>query len=290
MRIVVPNAMHFSRHSRSWICTSLVVPALLGSRAFGDTATYQLTVDVTWSEVTHPGLFPPEAHFSWHGGATHSAQTGFWQVGALASPGMVQMAEVGATITLLQEVQAQIDAGLAGSKLNWPWWFCPADTSHAACGEHVVTFEINDEFPLVTLVSMLGPSPDWFVGVSGLSLRSDGQWLKKVLVDLHPYDGGTRSANVFQLFGPLTIPPEPISLITEESSQLVTPESLGTYTFTLLTPPCPADLDQSGEVNAADLGQFLGNWGGSGIGDLNGDGIVGAADLGVLLGAWGPCG
>lgn len=53
--------------------------------------------------------------------------------------------------------------------------------------------------------------------------------------------------------------------------------------------PCPADFDNSGVVDAADLGILLGSWGGTGF-DLTGDNTVDAADLAVLLGAWGACG
>ncbi|MFO0829433.1 MAG: hypothetical protein U0572_14945 [Phycisphaerales bacterium] len=56
-----------------------------------------------------------------------------------------------------------------------------------------------------------------------------------------------------------------------------------------LAPPCPADLNHSGTVDAADLGILLGAWGGRGPADLDRDGVVGGADLGILLGAWGPC-
>ena len=52
---------------------------------------------------------------------------------------------------------------------------------------------------------------------------------------------------------------------------------------------CPADLNNNGVVDGADLGLLLGNWGNSGIGDINNDGIVNGADLGTLLGAFGPC-
>ncbi len=52
---------------------------------------------------------------------------------------------------------------------------------------------------------------------------------------------------------------------------------------------CPADLDQSGAVGAADLAILLGAWGGGGSADLDGSGSVGPADLAILLGAWGPC-
>ena len=51
---------------------------------------------------------------------------------------------------------------------------------------------------------------------------------------------------------------------------------------------CPADLNQSGAVDASDLATLLGAWGTSG-GDINGDGTTDASDLASLLGAWGAC-
>jgi hypothetical protein len=52
---------------------------------------------------------------------------------------------------------------------------------------------------------------------------------------------------------------------------------------------CGADLDGDGNVDGADLGVLLSQWGAAGSGDLDGDGEVGGADLGLLLGAWGTC-
>jgi len=52
---------------------------------------------------------------------------------------------------------------------------------------------------------------------------------------------------------------------------------------------CPADLDESGSVDGADLGVLLVEWGGPGMGDLDGSGAVDGADLGSLLAAWGSC-
>jgi len=52
---------------------------------------------------------------------------------------------------------------------------------------------------------------------------------------------------------------------------------------------CTGDLDNDGDVDAADLALLLGDWNGNGIGDLNGSGITDAADLAILLGAWGTC-
>ena len=161
----------------------------------------------------------------------------FWNEDELASPGMVEMAESGVINMLAGEVSSQIGEGKAFGPLAWRWWFCPRETDSGGCGETSVEFEVDSDFPLVTLATMLGPSPDWFVGVNGLSLQRDGRWFSSLTVDLHPYDGGTRSANVWELWGPENDPPEPISLITEESGQLVGPTSLGTMTFTLLSVP-----------------------------------------------------
>ena len=52
--------------------------------------------------------------------------------------------------------------------------------------------------------------------------------------------------------------------------------------------PCPADVNGSGTVDAADLAGLLAGWGTSSP-DLNGDGTVNAADLAALLTAWGAC-
>lgn len=55
---------------------------------------------------------------------------------------------------------------------------------------------------------------------------------------------------------------------------------------------CIADLFVDGQVNGADLGALLSQWGSATaatVSDLNRDGTVNGADLGYLLSAWGPC-
>ncbi len=53
----------------------------------------------------------------------------------------------------------------------------------------------------------------------------------------------------------------------------------------------PADVNNDGAVNAADLAILLGSWGPCEEcpADFNGDDVVDAADLAQLLGAWGAC-
>jgi protocatechuate 3,4-dioxygenase beta subunit len=68
---------------------------------------------------------------------------------------------------------------------------------------------------------------------------------------------------------------------------------IATYIFQLDepgTPSCPADLNEDGMVNGADLTILLGDWGFSGSPhDLNGDDRIDGADLTILLSGWGEC-
>jgi hypothetical protein len=55
---------------------------------------------------------------------------------------------------------------------------------------------------------------------------------------------------------------------------------------------CIADLFVDGQVNGADLGALLSQWGAATattVSDLNRDGRVNGADLGYLLASWGSC-
>ena len=56
--------------------------------------------------------------------------------------------------------------------------------------------------------------------------------------------------------------------------------------------PCPADLDDSGDVGFADVLAILAAWGpceGECAEDLDGSGSVDFGDILVVLAAWGPC-
>ena len=105
----------------------------------------------------------------------------FWNIGEIASPGIKEMAETGETVLLGDEVQAEINSGNANQHLDYQWWFCPAGTNDFRCGFTTVEIDVTRAFPLITLVSMVGPSPDWFVGISSISLlAADRSWRKQI--------------------------------------------------------------------------------------------------------------
>lgn len=236
------------------LAMAAAMAAALAADSPGQVERYRLTVENTWSTVTHPGLFPPQAHFSWLAGGTHDATVDFWSEGALASLGMVQMAENGGTFLLEAEVMTAIGNGSAYNVLAWHHWFCPSGTTSSQCGVTEVEFDVHAAWPLVTLATMLGPSPDWFVAVDSLPLHDGNGWLDQVIVDLRPYDGGTRSANVFALGGPYTLPPAPISRITAASGQLIGPGSLGSFRFERVNALASVTARNGAGTNPVDFG------------------------------------
>jgi hypothetical protein len=88
------------------------------------------------------------------------------------------------------------------------------------------------DHPLVTLCSMVAPSPDWFVGVFGLSLIENGQWAKQVKIELYPYDAGTDSGVTFRSPDQVTVPRGVITrLNVYPIAQNGTVVPFGTFTF-----------------------------------------------------------
>jgi hypothetical protein len=189
-------------------------------------ARYRLTFDSTWTSATHPQDFPAGAHFSALVGGTHDATASFWREAGLATTGIRDMAERGRTSPLDDEIAAAASAGSAGRA-----WIGGGIGSSP--GNVSLEFDISQRHPLVTFVSMVAPSPDWFVGVTGLPLFERGSWTKEVRVELVPWDAGTDSGSTFTSPDRETQPRAVISrIVTAPLSPNGAVRSMGAFTFT----------------------------------------------------------
>ena len=163
-----------------------------------NSANYIVTFQGEWTLTSTPGGVVGDAHFTTLIGAVHNSAQTFWSSGGTATPGVEAVAELGSTGTFRSEILA------AGSDVA-------SVVRHLVSGggRGSATFEIRvtRDHPLLTLLSMIGPSPDWFVGVSRLSLL-DGtsQWYANHSVNLYPYDAGTEDGDEFSLGNPATSP------------------------------------------------------------------------------------
>ena len=233
------------RHARIALATLLlaalaaIIPAPTPVQAQGNaqSATYRVTFTGMFAEdaLANGVSTPSGAHFTTLIGAVHNDSVSFWRSGGTASAGVQSMAEVGGTAALKSEINVDSNPNV----------LAVIEKSIASGGTATATvdIEVSAAHPLVTLVTMVAPSPDWFVGVSGLSLRninadSDGWW-QSVTVELFPYDAGTEEGTEFSLNNADTSPRGTIASI--KGAGKFSNEPLAQLTFT--------KLDEAGAVS-----------------------------------------
>ena len=161
---------------------------------------YRVRFRGTWTtDSLAPGVsIPGGAHFTTLVGAAHSSSVTFWERGGTATDGIEDVAELGITSDFSSEVSEAITASAAREYIS------ASTGGPTSTGQDF--FNVSESFPLVTLISMVAPSPDWFVGVSNLSLREGGEWVTREEVPLYPYDAGTENGTEFTLSNTATNP------------------------------------------------------------------------------------
>lgn len=184
------------------VCSIWVWAAGAGASNVSCTVVFE----ATWSESTHPVDYPGGAHFSPLIGATHNNQINFWRPGELASLGIKDVAERGAIGELQRAIRDEIYTSTAYAVIR--------GTGSGSPDEISADFILSPEYPLFTMVTMIAPSPDWFVGVYDIALYENGRWLDHY-IELYPWDAGTDSGTTYTSSNLVTDPAQPISLITD---------------------------------------------------------------------------
>ena len=197
-------------------------------------AQYRITFNSVWDDMRFPTRFPSNAHFSGLIGTTHNDTASFWGANLLASAGVKQVAETGSKSSFIAEIEVEQNLGNAEFLLN-------GGSIGSSPGDVSYEFSINRNLSLVTLISMVAPSPDWFVGVHDLDLYDEiaADWIDNLTVDLAVYDAGTDRGRSFKSSNNAETPPENIALLTSDAAdtdfvngiQRATMEYIGTFTF-----------------------------------------------------------
>ena len=187
------------------------------------TAVYDVVFQGTWTTAVTPGGVPSGAHFSRLIGGIHSDAVTFLQSGGPASAGVESMAEVGGWTGLQGEVQNAGSGALSVLAGN--------TDSISPTTSKTLTATLTTEHPRITLVTMVAPSPDWFVGVSGLPLLDQGRWLRAHEVHLYPWDAGTEDGSEFSLDNLATTPQGTIESI--RGTGKFSTERIASLSFTL---------------------------------------------------------
>lgn len=223
---------------------NVLVASSMAAKCPGN-ANYTLTWKASWTRDNHPNTpLPSGAHFSNLIGCTHGSDYIMWRRGMNASAGVKSVAELGQTGTLKAEIEAQKSAGKV-------WQLILPGYGLGAVEERTgIPVKVTSNFSRVSLISMLAPSPDWFIGIDSHDLCDNGQWRKTWDVTmLPPYDSGTDSEPTFIGDQP-TVPPVPIFRINNTMEGAFKAnnsiKSLGEFRFML-----QVETDNSGKENSA---------------------------------------
>ncbi|WP_296383249.1 spondin domain-containing protein [Winogradskyella sp.] len=192
------------------------------------TATYDINFTSTWNSSDH-GSLPSNAHWSNLVGANHNSDITFFEMGGTATTGIENVAETGSNTVFNSEVQIAINNGNAQQWLNQS--FAPFAAISSATLNNIV---ISEDYPLLTLVSMIAPSPDWIIAVNRLNLWDTGmnKWKETFTLDLFPYDAGTEDGFGYSGNNAATNPRGVITNIAGVSGYPFNSAKIGTLTIT----------------------------------------------------------
>lgn len=204
----------------------IILLTLLGSLSgfSQSTAIYDITFTSVWNSTDH-GTLPGNAHWSKLVGSNHNSNVTFLQMGQLASNGIELVAEEGDNTGIYNEVMTSVSAGNAQQYID-------GNSLSTATGTITITgLQISETFPLLTLVSMIAPSPDWMIAISGVNLRDGSTWKPSISLDVYPYDAGTDDGMMYVATNMDTNPKQPI--VNAQGIMPFGSQKIGTLVITL---------------------------------------------------------
>jgi hypothetical protein len=193
-------------------------------------ATYTVHFESNWSQETHPhssGSLPNNAHWSPLVGVTHNDQVSFLELGDIATQGIENVAELGVNTVFFDEINFAVSNNNALESING----AGLNTSLGA----IIINEINasTEYPYLTLISMIAPSPDWFISINNiLLLDNQGNFIEEIILDVYPTDAGTDSGMDYLSANSDVTPHNIISSLIGISP--FSSEKIGTITISLI--------------------------------------------------------
>jgi len=159
-------------------------------------------------------------------GISHNNQVSFWEPGFRVSKGVKNVAERGSGYKLVKEAEWAI-------KIDQALDIFDGQEIKRSPGTSIVQFQLTEEFPRVTLVNMLAPSPDWITGVASLNLCENGKWVETKTIPAEVYDAGTDDGRTYTAEDEPRNEFEPVALLGESGrSDYANFPPIGTYIFT----------------------------------------------------------
>ena len=153
-------------------------------------ANYTVTFNATWDSSTTNHAVPGNAHWSPMVVATHATADAIYAIGDTATQGIKVVAETGKPGPLKNELSALFKSGEIRA-------FRTGKRIGSGTGKNSVTLSAASDRSLLTMISMIAPSPDWVVGVSGFDLCTGSAWVDSIELPLMAQDAGTDDGVAF---------------------------------------------------------------------------------------------
>lgn len=197
-----------------------------------ESAQYSVTFTRLWTDKTHPFEYPEAGvltgpHFSGLIGATHADGYQIFKEGTPPTPGLEKLSEEGKHSPLDQQIKDAINGGTAGVLFE-------TGPIRDASKTETVNVMVSSQFPMVSAVAMVAPSPDWFAGAANVNLMGeDGKWVSSRSVDMFAYDSGGDDGTTYRAKDKDTNPKKPTTTASA-SHFLINGKSapVGRLTFT----------------------------------------------------------
>lgn len=198
-----------------------------GMAAAADPARYALDIEITWSKQTAPHDWPgADAHLTVFFGTMHDDRYVLFADGRTASSGLRSVAEAGR----IRILRAEIEDAQRRGRIGETW---QAEAPATLPGRVSVTFTATEDHPMLSFVTMIAPSPDWFTGLASVSLRPEGEWIDTLRLPLWAWDAGTDSGTRYTSPNAETQPAQSIRL--QSGREFLTDEGLVPVGYAVLT-------------------------------------------------------
>ncbi len=153
-------------------------------------ALYRITFTTSFTTEFHPTDYPDNAMFIKPFIVAHNANTSIYKEGSLASPGLKLYAEEGDATTLVTEHSSGGDTN-ATTIIQGTTDVGPTETK-------VYNINVTPNTTLISFITKLSPSPDWFLGVDSINiLNSDNTLVDNIGFKLYAIDAGTDAGETY---------------------------------------------------------------------------------------------
>jgi|Transcript_33892 hypothetical protein len=166
------------------------------SSVAAETGCYKVSQTMEQWKEAYPTGIPNNIHYSGMAIITHTSAYSLSEVGSAASAGLKLLAETGNSNSGAGTLQTEVTASTAANRLtrlvpiiapNSDQTATP-NTKRGFADAHI---EVDSNFPMVSLATMIAPSPDWYA-FGKATLFENGAFQTKT-VNLYAYDAGTDS-------------------------------------------------------------------------------------------------